>query len=211
MTDKFRIDVVLLVCLPAVLLLSACAITSQPVDFYTLSPLVAPAGAAPPAAANCRDVVIGIGPVIWPSYLDRPQIVTRLSPNRISFDEFHRWAGPPDEDFQRVLIDNLSKLLRTDYVIKSPGRLLYKPRYHVQIHIEQFDGQPGAAVTLKAAWSVIDPESGAAAALHEAAIREPTAGQGYEAMVAAASAAVAELSRQIAAELSTRCGLAQQK
>jgi len=41
--------------------------------------------------------------------------------------------------------------------------------------------------------------------LHESSIREPIAGQGYEAMVVAASAAVAELSRQIAAELSGRC------
>jgi uncharacterized lipoprotein YmbA len=186
------------------LLVSGCATTSRPVDFYTLSSAVA-SGAPVSPLANCRDVVIGIGPVLWPQYLDRPQIVTRLSPNRISFDEFHRWAGPLEEDFERVLIDDLSKRLQTDYVIKSPGKLPYKPRYQVQIHIDQFDGLPGDAVTLKAAWSVVDPNSGDEAALHESTIREPTAGEGYEAMVAAASAAVAELSRQIATELSGRC------
>ncbi len=193
-----------------ILLVSGCATTSRPVDFYTLSP-AAVSGAPESLPANCRDVVIGIGPVLWPHYLDRPQIVTRLSPNRISFDEFHRWAGPLEEDFERVLIDDLSKLLQTDYVIKSPGKLFYKPRYQVQIHIDQFDGQPGDAVTLKAAWSVVDPNSGKEAALRESTLRVPTTGEGYEAMVVAASAAVAELSHQIATELSGRCTVPQGK
>jgi uncharacterized lipoprotein YmbA len=188
------------------LLVSGCATTSRPVDFYTLSSAVA-SGAPVSPLANCRDVVIGIGPVLWPQYLDRPQIVTRLSPNRISFDEFHRWAGPLDEDFERVLIDNLSRLLQTDYVIKSPGKLPYKPRYRVQIHIDQFDGQPGDAVTLKVAWSVVDQSDDKEPGLHESLIRETATGEGYEAMVVAASEAVAELSRQIAADLSARCAV----
>jgi len=194
----------MLACLLTALLASGCATTSRPVDFYTLSP-AAVSGAQEPPAANCRDAVIGIGPVVWPSYLDRPQIVTRLSPNRISFDEFHRWAGPLEEDFQRVLADNLSKRLQTDHVIKYPGKLRNKIRYRVQLQIDQFDGLPGHAVTLKAAWSVIDENNSAEAALHESSIRTPMTGEGYEAMVAAASAAVAELSRQIATELSGRC------
>jgi uncharacterized lipoprotein YmbA len=193
-----------------ILLASGCATTSRPVDFYTLSP-AAVSGAPESLPANCREDVIGIGPVLWPHYLDRPQIVTRLSPNRISFDEFHRWAGPLEEEFERVLIDDLSKLLQTDYVIKSPGKLPYKPRYQVQIHIDQFDGQPGDAVTLKAAWSIVDPNSGKEAALRESTLRVPTTDGGYEAMVVAASTAVAELSRQIAVELSGRCAVPQVK
>jgi len=191
----------------SVLLVSACTTTSRPVDFYTLSAVSSAEGKSP--AANCRDVVIGIGPVLWPRYLDRPQIVTRLSPNRVSFDEFHRWAGPPDEEFQRILTDNLSTLLQTDYVIGNPGKLGYKPRYRVQIQINQFDGQPGEAVILKAAWSIVDQPGEKEPVLHESSIRQPSAGESYEDMVAAASAAVAELSRQIAAEVSARCALPQ--
>jgi len=191
----------------SVLLVSACTTTSRPVDFYTLSAVSSAEGKSP--AANCRDVVIGIGPVLWPRYLDRPQIVTRLSPNRVSFDEFHRWAGPPDEEFQRILTDNLSTLLQTDYVIGNPGKLGYKPRYRVQIQINQFDGQPGEAVILKAAWSIVDQPGEKEPVLQESSIRQPTAGESYEDMVAAASAAVAELSRQIAAEVSARCALPQ--
>ena len=187
----------------SVLFVSACATTSRSVDFYTLS-AVSSADEKPPAA-NCRDVVIGIGPVLWPSYLDRPQIVTRLSVNRISFDEFHRWAGPLEEEFTRVLIDDLSRMLQTDYVIKYPGKLAYTPRYRVQMQIDQFDGQPGEAVTLKVNWSIVTQSGEKEPALHESLIRQATAGERYEDMVAAASEAVAELSRQIAAEVSTRC------
>jgi uncharacterized lipoprotein YmbA len=97
--------------------------------------------------------------------------------------------------------------LQTDDVIKYPGKLRNKIRYRVQMQIDQFDGQPGDAVTLKTAWSVIDENSSAEAALRESSIRVPMAGEGYEALVVAASAAVAELSRQIAAELSGRCAV----
>jgi uncharacterized lipoprotein YmbA len=211
MNGKFRNTLVLPAALPVVLLLSACATVSRPSDFYTLSSQAAPGGMQASVLTGCRDVVIGIGPVVWPSYLDRPQIVTRLSPNRISFDEFHRWAGPLEDDFRRVLIDDLSRSLQSDYVIRYPGKLAYKPRYRVQIHVDQFDGKPGEAVTLKAAWSIVDQASGRDAALHNAELRVPTAGEGYEAMVAAASEAVAELSRRIAAELSTRCAVGQRK
>jgi uncharacterized lipoprotein YmbA len=187
-------------------LASGCATTSPSVDFYTLSSDVVPAAREGPLA-NCRDVVIGIGPVLWPSYLNRPQIVTRLSANRISFNEFHRWAGPLEEEFERVLIDDLSKRLQTDYIVKYPGKLAYKPRHRVPIKVLQFDGRPGDAVTLKATWSVVEPGGGKDTALHSANLRMPTAGEGYEAMVAAASEVLAQLSRQIAAELSTRCGI----
>ena len=187
-------------------LASGCATTSPSVDFYTLSPDVVP-GAREAPLATCRDVVIGIGPVSWPSYLNRPQIITRLSANRISFNEFHRWAGPLEEEFGRVLIDDLSKRLQTDDIVKYPGKFAYEPRHRVPIKVVQFDGRPGDAVTLKAIWSVVEPGSGKETALHSANLRVPTAGEGYEAMAAAASEAVAELSRQIAAELSTRCGI----
>ena len=206
MIIRYSICVHTLAGLLSVLLVSGCATTSRPVDFYTLSP-TAVAGMPESPVANCRDVVISIGPVVWPGYIDRPQIVTRLSPNRISFDEFHRWAGPLKEDFQRVLIENLSGLLQTDYVVKYPGKLGYNSRYRVLIHVDQFDGKPGAAVTLKVAWSVVDQAVDKEPGLHESLIRETATGEGYEAMVVAASEAVAELSRQIAAELSARCAV----
>jgi uncharacterized lipoprotein YmbA len=190
----------------SMLLVSGCATTSRPADFYTLSP-AAVASAPESVSATCRDVVIGIGPVVWPRYLDRPQIVTRLSPNRVSFDEFHRWAGSLDEEFQRILIDNLSMQLQTDYVIAYPGKLGYKPRYRVQIQINQFDGRLGEAVALKATWSIVNQPGEKDPVLHESSIRQPTVGESYEDMVASASEAVAELGRQIAAGLSARCAV----
>jgi uncharacterized lipoprotein YmbA len=211
MNGKFRNMLVLPAALPVVLLLSACATVSRSSDFYTLSSQAAPGGMQASVLTGCRDAVIGIGPVVWPSYLNRPQIVTRLSPNRISFDEFHRWAGPLEEEFERVLIDDLSKRLQTDYIVKYPGKLAYKPQHRVPIKVIQFDGRPGDAVTLKAAWSVVEPGSGKDSSLHNTDVRVPAAGEGYEAMVAAASEAVAELSRQIAAELSIRCGISHGK
>jgi uncharacterized lipoprotein YmbA len=191
-----------------VVLAGGCAMTSPRSDFYTLNPVTAAEAHKAPPAATCRDVVVAIGPVTWPSYLDRPQIVTRLSANRISFDEFHRWAGSIEEDFERVLADNLSSRLHTDSVVSYPGKFGYKPRFRVLITVNQFDGRPGDAVTLNGTWSVMDEHSGEISAPHESVIREPASGPGYEAMVVAASASVGELSQQIATELSRSCALA---
>ena len=64
----------------AVIVLSACAGKSPPVDFYTLNATV-PSVDTPAAGTSCSGTIIAIGPVNWPRYLDQPRIVTRSGPN----------------------------------------------------------------------------------------------------------------------------------
>ena len=68
------------------------------------------------------DVSIGVGPIVLPHYLDRPQIVTRTGQNELRLAEFDRWAEPLTENVSRVLTEDLCKLLETEQVSIVPFR-----------------------------------------------------------------------------------------
>jgi uncharacterized lipoprotein YmbA len=88
------------------LLLVSCS-TTPAVKYYTLNPL---SEMKPDISQGVsRDsIAIGVGPVEFPRFLDRPQIVTRKSQHRVEVSEFHRWAGSFSEDFLQVLAKNIS-------------------------------------------------------------------------------------------------------
>jgi uncharacterized lipoprotein YmbA len=188
----------------AVMCLTACAGKSPPVDFYTLSVSAPPAGLSG-AGSSCSDTVIAIGPVNWPRYLDQPRIVTRTGPNRLDFDEFHRWAGSLQDGFDRVLKKNLSELLQSRLLVSNRQATRIKPEYRVGLDIEQFDGQLGGDVILDVRWAITVDESGKPDTVHVSTIRETTTGPDYEALVRASSLATGRLGQEIAAELVKVC------
>ena len=51
---------------------------------------------------------IGIGPVHIPSYLDRPQIVTRTDRHELIIHDFHQWAEPLEVNIARVVREGLA-------------------------------------------------------------------------------------------------------
>jgi len=188
----------------AVMLLSACAGTSPPVDFYTLSAAVPSADAAV-AGTRCSNSVIAIGPVNWPRYLDQPRIVTRTGPNRVGFNEYHRWAGSLSDDFERVLIKNLAGLLQSELLVSNRRLARFKPAYQVELGVGQFDGQLGGDVILDVYWVITAIASGKPDIIHSTTIRETTTAPDYDALVSASSRATAQLSQEIAAELNKVC------
>ena len=190
----------------AVMLLTACAGKSPPVDFYTLS-VSAPSADLSGTGTSCSDTVIAIGPVTWPRYLDQPRIVTRTGPNRLDFDEFHRWAGSLNDDFERVLIKNLAGILQSRKLVNNRQAMRSNPAFRVELDIEQFDGQLGGDVILDVRWVVIVAETGKPDTVQVSAIRETTTGPDYDALVSASSVATARLGQEIAAELVKVCAV----
>lgn len=104
--------------------------------FYTLSPeaLAAPASAVFP---------VRVGPVSVPEVVDRPQIVVRTGPNRISIDEFNRWASPLRDDIARVVALDLASLLGNPMVTAYPHPDAGEPGYRVRIDVMAFESEPG--------------------------------------------------------------------
>jgi uncharacterized lipoprotein YmbA len=160
--------------------------------FYVLSasPMPAPA----PGGLSYR---VAVGPVTVPAAVDRPQIVLRVDANRVALQEQSRWAEPLKESIPRVVASNLAVLLGDVQVAADSQDAAAGADCRVTIDIQRFDSVLGEAATLEVLWRVI--VTGEAAANGRFLIREPAGGQGYDALAAAHSRALAALSNDIAA------------
>jgi uncharacterized lipoprotein YmbA len=182
-----------------VFFLAACS-TTPPVAYYTLNTLPEMQQEIP-AAVMDDTLAIGIGPVEFPKFLDRPQIVTRKSQNQIEVSEFHRWAGSFPGDFSRVLAKNISILLPSDRVAVYPWGEQFSSTYQIKLDVQQFDGQLGERVVLDVTWMVTDQEGTNKLLVRRSLIEEPVPDNNYEALVVAESNALATLSRTIVEEI----------
>ncbi len=156
-------------------------------------------------AEATRDVIVALGPVSIPDYLDRPQIVTRSGQNELAVDDFHRWAGSLETDITRVLIENLSALLPPDrYHVVSwiqPAQSYTSIAHRVAVDVIRFDGTYGDSVSMKVQWAVFRKDR--EALVMHASIIEPVTGNDYRALVEAMSRVMESLSRDIADTISS--------
>jgi uncharacterized lipoprotein YmbA len=196
-THRFSVHVAVLL-LTLVIYLSACAGKSASSKFYVLSSLPQ----SPLSAAE--GATIGVLPVAMPDYLDRPQVVTRVSENEINLDEFSRWAEPLKDSFTRALVQDLSTLLNTAKVIRTTESPGIPMALELGVEVVQFDGTLGGDVTLVVKWGLFG-EGGKKLLLGKrSSFKEPTGAASYEAFVAAESRAVAALSREVAEAIKAR-------
>jgi len=187
-----------------------CRSASPPVAFYTLTPVpIAQVQAtADTNQVALKNISIGIGPVNFPTILDRPQIVTRPSPNRIELSEFNRWGGDLRQDFLNVLAQNVSMISGSDQVFKYSLSDNIEPSFRVKLDVHQFDGGFGKYVLLNVSWVLIESvavmESGGNPVnkvIKRTVIKQPVSGNDYEALVNAQSEAIIILSREIVDEI----------
>ena len=145
-------------------------------------------------------LTLGIGPVKIPGYLDRAQLVTRVSQNRFAVAENDRWAEPLEENFSRVLSLNLSILLQTDRIVPYPWERSQQPAYQVQVEVLRFEPNAEQLVELWARWSIIDSTKKTISS-RESYLTHPARDKSTEASVAAMSDVVGGLSKEIAADI----------
>ncbi len=182
-----RVAVPMVLC--ALIAAAGCGST-PPSRFYTLSATARP-------TAMSSSVSVSVGPVSVPAVVDRPEIVVRTGPNEVWLDEFNRWASPLEDSFGRVVAENLVGMLGTPHVTVFPQTDAVNADYRVAIQVQTFQSAPGEAATLDAVWTVRRSKD-AKAQTGRTSIRETTQGKGYDALAAAHSRAVAQLSRAIA-------------
>lgn len=185
-----------------VFLLAACSSTTPSVKYYKLNTLSEMQQDVSEAVSGDH-VAVGLGPVAFPKFLDRPQIVIRQSPNRVKVSEFHRWASPLQGDFLRVLAKNISILLPMSRVAVYPWKDQDSPAYRIKLNVEQFDGQFGKHVILDVTWSVAKQKDENNPVVKNSLIKEPVTTEDYEAIAAAKSRAIAVLSQEIVSVINT--------
>ena len=177
---------------------SSFSARSDPSRFFTLSAIPVGDGAQASDPAHREKISLGIGPVKFPGYLDRQEIVVRSAQNRFQVSEYERWAEPLDENFTRVLSQNLAILLQTDWVVPYPWLSSRKPNFQIEIEVLHFEPNAARDVELAARWLVIDGRNKQPLNLKESRLTRHVNQRSTEASVAALSDTVADLSREIA-------------
>ncbi len=178
-----------------VLVMTGCA--TPPSNFYVLTP-VASAAEQSTGLSGGR-LAVGVGPVTFPQFLDRPNIVSRDGTNRLSLDEFHRWGGSLQDDFLRVWGENLATLLETPRILIFPSEIRAPLDFRVLATVLSFEGVSGREAVLKVRWVVLDGQGDRVQAVREDRYVSPlTQDGGEEALVAAMSDCLGAFSRDVA-------------
>jgi len=184
-------------------LLIGCSST-QPTHFYLVTPIAA-TGAAVETGTETGGPALGVGPLVLAEYLDRPQIVSRITANELKLAEFHQWAEPLKDSILRILTVNLSRLLRSDRIVPFPWKGYDATTLRVMVEITCFERNPGGTLLLEARWTLVDELSRKPVAMRRSIIREPAgADEDYPAVTIAMSAALAKLAAEIADAVNER-------
>lgn len=185
MTHASRVT---LVWAAAVALLAGCATANS--RFYTLTSTAAADG---DPATPCA---VMVGPVSVPASVDRPELVVEVAPNRIELDEFNRWAAPLTEAIARTVAGDLAVLLASPDVAVAP-LANFQPDFRVTINVQRFDTIPGQSVLIDAVWAVHRITDNGTRSGRTTA-RESVANDSFDALAAAHSRALGQISGDIA-------------
>lgn len=195
---------------PALVIVMACFIlscaVSAPTRFYTLTPMKTSQDLTRVKSLDSSGLTIGVGPVNFPEYLNRSEIMTQVGPNQYDLSEFHKWAEPLESNFRRVLSENLSFLLKTDNLAVLSWDSLARFDYLIKINVLRFQPTYKDTAVLEAQWTISKKGTQQSLLSCQHVYQEPLKGEGYSAAVSALSRATASLSKDIAESISSHLG-----
>ncbi len=171
---------------------------ADPSQFYVLA-AVHDTTAAPPSTAS--DLILGLGPVVFPDYLQRSQMVTRVDDNQVTISEVHRWAEDIEGGFMRVLAQDLQRTTGANQIRVFPWLPTRHIDYSVEIAVFRFERDSTGMVDLWTRWTVRKGDNREVVRIQESRISRQASGTTPSASVAAQSEAVVLLAREIAAAI----------
>jgi len=176
--------------------LAGCLGRSPRPVFYRLAPSAV--GGAP--VASLPEMGIAVGAIEFPRYLDRSEVVTPDGPHALGLASGRYWGSSLRNEVQRVVADDLAALLGTQRVAVHPVEPRFPVSWRVLLDVRSFEGVRGEIVVLRARWIVAGAD-GRAVAVEESAVEQEVAADTWDAYVAAHSAALGVLTREIAQKI----------
>ena len=169
--------------------------------FFILTPVADQAATqfAPANTAGDPGLTIGIGPIDFPDYLRRLEVVTLTSPNQLDLATEKRWGEPLDKDFARVFAENISTLLNTQQLERYPWPVRTHVDYQIVVEVQRFETTSDGQSQLVARW-VIKDSTGKDLFASETRASAPV-GSGETGPSIALSNDLATLSREVAARV----------
>ncbi|KPJ78584.1 MAG: hypothetical protein AMJ54_02910 [Deltaproteobacteria bacterium SG8_13] len=184
------------------LVITGCVGTGQspPSRFYMLTSLD-PVDTASEPSAGIEGEGILLGPIRFPVYLNRQQIVIRTSPNEIQLSEFDRWAEPLETNFLNVLRENLAKLLNTAFIVEPPVPKNTGIAFQIIAGVSRFDAEPGKQAVLMVRWGIMRVEDNQVLLTKNSTYTAPLNATGFEEIAKTQSRIAADFSRDVAAAI----------
>jgi uncharacterized lipoprotein YmbA len=174
--------------------LAGCAQT-LPTNFNHLSVSTEPEV----AKRSAQGLVIGLGPITLPQYLDRPDIVTRQGANQMRLADLNKWAEPLEPMLTRIMAEDLYALLDANDVIPIPQRGDIPLDRIVEVDIARFDADESGEVVFDARWRIYRGDNETLVVSGRSKITEQGAPiPDYNSIVAAMSRAIGRASEEIA-------------
>ncbi len=166
-------------------------------NFYQLHPNIAENSTA---VAHKRGMVIGLAEVEVADYLQKSELMTRMSAGRLQIHDKDVWAGPLAKNVQSVLRENLSNLLPGSIFLSYPWEEPIDDKYRIYVTIDRFDAYGTGDVVLKGRWSLVNKEQNSVR--HSESINYSVqGGDTLDAMVTTQSRLLDKLSRRIAMKI----------
>lgn len=109
-----------------------------------------------PLSSELNDLRLGVGPIMIPGYIDRPQIVTKTDTAELQVEEFARWAEPLEEMFTRTLSQNIRTLTGSQEIYSHPWPNLVDLDYRIGGKVIRFENNPQGDALLIVHWGLID-------------------------------------------------------
>jgi hypothetical protein len=182
-----------------ILLLSLAAATGcvnlkpqpDPARFFVL------AGAVATPAPRVPGSLLGVGPITWPGYLERSQVVTRVGPGEVRLSEVDRWAEYFPEMATRLLADDLGSALGAERVVVYPWQRTLSPAPVIEVRFAQLERDATGAAQLEAEWRVRGRNGERSG---HSRITEPASGNDTAAAADALSRALGRFAQELATE-----------
>lgn len=164
-------------------------------QYFILTP-TAPSSSTTASTASTTRLSIGVGPIRFPGYLKRPEVVARTTSNRLIVSDQKRWAEPLERGFESVLSQNLSQILGTERITNYPWYADAHIDYQVEVWVERFEAAADGRSWLTAVWTIKDGQGRELAIGHS--LTTAPVQSGDTAGSVALSQNLGEMSRQIA-------------
>jgi uncharacterized lipoprotein YmbA len=184
------------VVLMLVLLFAGC-MRSKPSRFYTLRDTL-PDNVAINTDLAENEVVLGVGVISLPGYIDHNKIVTRVNAAEVKLSDYNRWAESTSDKIYNIMILNLSQLCPSMHVGKYIHSNRSKFTHYLKLTIDDLIADNNGVVTLNARYDVFPlKEKDAIPIRKNVSFKKEIKEGDYSAMVSAMSSLLGELSVDI--------------
>jgi len=150
------------------------------------------------SSSSLGDMVLGVGPVRLPGYLDREELVTRVAQNRFDVSQNDRWIEPLEDSVNRILAQDLYGLLNSERIVRYPWPSSRRITHQLEVDILRFEPTTANEAQLAAHWVLVDAGTKQPLASKTTVVKRPIQGAAKEAAVDALSGTLADLSRDMA-------------